>query len=248
MTIQIHNTLTRRVEPLVPIEPGHVRMYVCGMTVYDLCHLGHARTFIAFDLAVRWLRARGLRVTYVRNITDVEDKIIRRAAERGVTPAELTEDNIRAMHEDFAALGLLPPDLEPRATQYIPQMLDLIGLLEKKELAYQADADGDVVLCRAQVRRLRQAVRQVARRPARGRARGGRRQQARPARLRAVEARQARRAAVAVALGAGPARMAHRMLGDGERDARPHLRHPRRRAGPRLSAPRERNRAERRRL
>ncbi len=144
MTIEIHNTLTRRVEPLVPIEPGHVRMYVCGMTVYDLCHLGHARTFIAFDLAVRWLRARGLRVTYVRNITDVEDKIIRRAAERGVTPAELTEDNIRAMHEDFAALGLLPPDLEPRATQYIPQMLDLIGLLEKKDLAYQADADGDV--------------------------------------------------------------------------------------------------------
>lgn len=145
MTIQIHNTLTRRVEPLVPLEPGHVRMYVCGMTVYDLCHLGHARTFIAFDLAVRWLRARGLRVTYVRNITDVEDKIIRRAAERGVTPAELTEENIRAMHEDFAALGLLPPDLEPRATQYIPQMLDLIGLLEKKDLAYQADAEGDVV-------------------------------------------------------------------------------------------------------
>jgi cysteinyl-tRNA synthetase len=145
MTIKIHNTLTRRVEPLVPIDPGHIRMYVCGMTVYDLCHLGHARTFIAFDLAVRWLRARGLRVTYVRNITDVEDKIIRRAAERGVTPAELTEDNIRAMHEDFAALGLLPPDLEPRATQYIPQMLDLIGLLEKKELAYQPDADGDVV-------------------------------------------------------------------------------------------------------
>jgi len=144
MTIQIHNTLSRRIEPLVPIEPGHVRMYVCGMTVYDLCHLGHARTFMAFDLAVRWMRARGLRVTYVRNITDVEDKIIRRAAERGVTPAELTEENIRAMHEDFAALGLLPPDLEPRATRYIPQMLDLIGLLQEKELAYQAEDDGDV--------------------------------------------------------------------------------------------------------
>jgi cysteinyl-tRNA synthetase len=144
MTIEIHNTLTRCVEPLVPLEPGHVRMYVCGMTVYDLCHLGHARTFIAFDLAVRWMRARGLRVTYVRNITDVEDKIIRRAAERGVTPSELTEENIRTMHEDFAALGLLPPDLEPRATQYIPQMLDLIGLLETKGLAYQSDSDGDV--------------------------------------------------------------------------------------------------------
>ncbi len=144
MTIEIHNTLTRRVEPLMPIEPGHVRMYVCGMTVYDLCHLGHARTFIAFDLAVRWMRARGLRVTYVRNITDVEDKIIRRAAERGITPSELTEENIRSMHEDFAALGLLPPDLEPRATQYIPQMLDLLGLLESKGLAYQSEADGDV--------------------------------------------------------------------------------------------------------
>jgi len=145
MTIAIHNTLTRRVEPVVPLEPGHVRMYVCGMTVYDLCHLGHARTFIAFDIAVRWMRARGLRVTYVRNITDVDDKIIRRAAERGVTPAQLTEENIRAMHEDFAALGLLPPDLEPRATQYIPQMLDLIGLLARKELAYQPEAEGDVV-------------------------------------------------------------------------------------------------------
>jgi cysteinyl-tRNA synthetase len=144
MTIKIYNTLSRRVEPLVPIEPGHVRMYVCGMTVYDLCHLGHARTFIAFDLAVRWMRARGLRVTYVRNITDVEDKIIRRAAERGVTAAELTEANIRAMHEDFAALGLLAPDIEPRATQYIPQMLDLIGLLQRKELAYQSETDGDV--------------------------------------------------------------------------------------------------------
>jgi len=90
MTIEIHNTLTRRVEPLVPIEPGHVRMYVCGMTVYDLCHLGHARTFIAFDLAVRWMRARGLRVTYVRNITDVEDKIIRRVRETKTTLREFT--------------------------------------------------------------------------------------------------------------------------------------------------------------
>jgi len=145
MTIAIHNTLTRRVERVEPLEPGHVRMYVCGMTVYDLCHLGHARTFIAFDLAVRWMRARGLRVTYVRNITDVDDKIIRRAAERGVTTTQLTEENVRAMHADFAALGLLPPDLEPRATQYIPQMLDLIGLLERRELAYQPEVEGDVV-------------------------------------------------------------------------------------------------------
>ena len=145
MPVSLYNTLTRQHEPVVPLEPGHVRMYVCGMTVYDLCHLGHARTFIAFDLAVRWLRARGLRVTYVRNFTDVDDKIIRRAAERGITPSELTEENIRAMHEDFDALGILRPDAEPRATQHIPQMLDLIGLLEKKDLAYQPEPGADVM-------------------------------------------------------------------------------------------------------
>ncbi|MEW5879349.1 MAG: cysteine--tRNA ligase [Pseudomonadota bacterium] len=143
MTIQIYNTLTRRLDPLEPIEPGHVKMYVCGMTVYDYCHLGHGRTFAAFDIVVRWLRARGYRVTYVRNITDVDDKIIRRAAENGETTTALTERFIRAMHEDFAALGFVPPDLEPRATQFVPQMLGLIELLEKKDLAYTAE-DGDV--------------------------------------------------------------------------------------------------------
>jgi cysteinyl-tRNA synthetase len=143
MTIHIYNTLTRKLEPLAPIEPGHVRMYVCGMTTYDYCHLGHGRTFAAFDVVVRWLRARGLRVTYVRNITDIDDKIIRRAAESGETTTALTERFIRAMHEDFAALGLLPPDLEPRATQFVPQMLGLIELLEQKDLAYAAE-DGDV--------------------------------------------------------------------------------------------------------
>jgi cysteinyl-tRNA synthetase len=143
MTISVYNTLTRSKQPLVPIEPGHVRIYVCGMTTYDFCHLGHGRTFAGFDVAVRWLRARGLRVTYVRNITDVDDKIIRRAAENGETTGALTERFIRAMHEDFAALGMLPPDLEPRATEFVPQMLGLIDLLEDKQLAYAAD-DGDV--------------------------------------------------------------------------------------------------------
>jgi cysteinyl-tRNA synthetase len=118
-------------------------MYVCGMTTYDLCHIGHGRTFASFDVIVRWLRARGLRVTYVRNITDIEDKIIRRAAERGETTTELTARYIEAMREDFAALGMLPPDAEPRATEHVPQMLDVIGLLEQKDLAYAAD-DGDV--------------------------------------------------------------------------------------------------------
>jgi cysteinyl-tRNA synthetase len=143
MTISIYNTLTRSVVPLQPIEAGHVRVYVCGMTTYDLCHIGHGRTFASFDVVVRWLRARGLRVTYVRNITDIDDKIIRRAAEKGETTGELTARYITAMHEDFAALGLQPPDAEPRATETVPQMLGIIGLLEKKDLAYAAD-DGDV--------------------------------------------------------------------------------------------------------
>jgi cysteinyl-tRNA synthetase len=143
MTLHVHNTLTRRLEPLLPIEPGHVRMYVCGITVYDLCHLGHARMMLAFDLVYRWLQALGYRVTYVRNITDIEDKIIRRALERGITIRELTDTMIAAMHADLAALGIARPTHEPRATDYVPQMIDLIGRLEQRELAYRAD-NGDV--------------------------------------------------------------------------------------------------------
>ncbi len=142
-TQTLYNTLTRRIEPLRPIEAGRVRLYVCGMTTYDYCHLGHARLFMAFDMVNRWLRARGMHVTYVRNITDIDDKIIKRAAEKGETPAALAERFIQAMHDDFDALGLAAPDHEPRATQYVPQMLGLIELLEEKELAYQ-DNDGDV--------------------------------------------------------------------------------------------------------
>jgi cysteinyl-tRNA synthetase len=143
MTLRIHNTLTRRLEEFVPLEPGHVRMYVCGITVYDLCHMGHARMVMAFDVVYRWLVARGWRVTYVRNITDIEDKIIRRAVERGISIRELTDQMITAMHRDFAAIGALPPTAEPRATDYVPQMLDLIGTLEDRGLAYRASG-GDV--------------------------------------------------------------------------------------------------------
>ena len=143
MTLRIHNTLTRRQAPFVPIEPGHVRMYVCGITVYDLCHLGHARMILAFDTVYRWLLASGYRVSYVRNITDIEDKIIRRAVERGITIRQLTDQMIATMHLDFAALGALKPTHEPRATEYVPQMLSLIGQLQDKGLAYQAEG-GDV--------------------------------------------------------------------------------------------------------
>ncbi len=143
MSLRIHNTLTRRVEAFVPIEPGHVRMYVCGITVYDLCHMGHARMMLAFDMVYRWLRESGYRVTFVRNITDIEDKIIRRALERGISIRALTDEMIALMHRDFAAIGVLPPTHEPRATEYVPQMVDMIGKLENKGLAYRA-ADGDV--------------------------------------------------------------------------------------------------------
>jgi cysteinyl-tRNA synthetase len=143
MTLSIYNTLARQQQPLSPRVPGKVGLYVCGMTVYDYCHLGHARLMLAFDVVQRWLRASGHEVTYVRNITDVDDKIIKRAAENGETPGELTERFIRFMHEDLGALGVQPPDVEPRATEFIPQMLDIIGLLEKNGLAYAAD-DGDV--------------------------------------------------------------------------------------------------------
>jgi cysteinyl-tRNA synthetase len=143
MTITVYNTLTRTRQPLAPREPGHVRMYVCGVTVYDFCHMGNGRTLVAFDVVARWLRARGYRLTYVRNVTDVDDKIIKRAAERGITPAELAVEYTRHMQDDLAALGCVTPDHEPRATDYIPQMLGIIELLEQRGLAYQAD-DGDV--------------------------------------------------------------------------------------------------------
>ncbi len=142
-SLRIFNTLTRQLQPFQPIDPGHVRMYVCGITVYDLCHMGHARMNIAFDVVYRWLKASGYSPTYVRNITDIDDKIIRRALERGLTIRQLTDDMIAAMHRDFDALGIAKPTHEPRATDYVPQMLDIIGKLEGKGLAYQADG-GDV--------------------------------------------------------------------------------------------------------
>jgi cysteinyl-tRNA synthetase len=143
MTLHIHNTLTRRLEPFVSIERGHVRMYVCGITVYDLCHVGHARSAIAFDVARRWLEASGYRVTFVRNITDIDDKIIRRALQNGESVRALTDRMIDAMYADFDALGIARPTHDPRATDYVPQMLDIVRKLEVKQLAYRS-GDGDV--------------------------------------------------------------------------------------------------------
>jgi cysteinyl-tRNA synthetase len=143
MSLRIYNTLTRALEGFSPLEPGHVRMYVCGITVYDLCHVGHARSAVAFDLVQRWLKASGHRVTFVRNITDIEDKIIRRSVENGETVRSLTDRMIAEMYRDFDALGIERPTHDPRATDYVPQMLDIVRQLEGKGLAYRSDS-GDV--------------------------------------------------------------------------------------------------------
>ena len=143
MSLRIYNTLSRAVEDFSPLDAGQVRMYVCGMTIYDLCHIGHARMMMAFDVVQRWFRASGLQVTYVRNITDIDDKIIKRAVERGISIRALTDEMIVAMHQDIGALGIEPPTLEPRATEYVPQMLGMIATLEEKGLAYRSSS-GDV--------------------------------------------------------------------------------------------------------
>ena len=143
MTLRIHNTLSRATEVFVPIEPGHVRLYVCGITIYDYSHMGHARFMIAFDVVQRWLKTLGYRVTYVRNVTDVDDKIIKRALERGMPIRELTDQMITAMHDDADKLGIERPTHEPRATEYVPQMLEMIATLEEKGFGYRA-SNGDV--------------------------------------------------------------------------------------------------------
>jgi cysteinyl-tRNA synthetase len=141
--LKIYNTLARDKQVFVPIQPGKINMYVCGITVYDYCHVGHARMMMAFDIIYRWFKASGYEVKYVRNITDIEDKIIRRAVENGETITQLTARFIKAMEEDSDALGILPPDYAPRATEHVPHMLSIIEQLEHKELAYLGE-DGDV--------------------------------------------------------------------------------------------------------
>lgn len=141
--LTIFNSLTRKHENFVPIEPNKIRMYVCGMTVYDYCHIGHARSLISFDMIRRYLMHKGFDVHFVRNITDIDDKIIARANERGITIQELTTEFIQAMHEDCDALNVLAPDTEPKATEAVAGMIELISGLIEKDLAY-AVPDGDV--------------------------------------------------------------------------------------------------------
>jgi cysteinyl-tRNA synthetase len=141
--LKIYNTLSRDKQTFTPIEPNKVRMYVCGMTVYDFCHLGHARVMVVFDMVTRWFRASEYEVTYVRNITDIDDKIIKRANENKETIGDLTQRFITAMDEDSAKLGIIRPSIEPRATQYIDGMINMIAALVEKGHAYSA-ANGDV--------------------------------------------------------------------------------------------------------
>jgi len=143
MTLRIFNSLSGQIESFTSIDPGRVRMYVCGMTIYDLCHVGHARFMMAFDVVYRWLKVLGYDVTYVRNITDIDDKIIKRAVERGIPIRQLTDEMTVAMHTDVRALGILPPTHEPRATEHVGGMLEMISTLESKGLAYRA-SNGDV--------------------------------------------------------------------------------------------------------
>ncbi|MBY4950264.1 cysteine--tRNA ligase [Pantoea sp. DY-17] len=142
--LKIYNTLSRQKEEFKPIHAGEIGMYVCGITVYDLCHIGHGRTFVAFDVVARYLRYVGYQLKYVRNITDIDDKIIKRANQNGESIETLTNRMIAEMHNDFAALGILPPDLEPRATRHIDEIIELVGRLIERKHAYVAD-NGDVM-------------------------------------------------------------------------------------------------------
>ncbi len=143
MTLHIYNTLTRQKEVFKPIEPGKISMYVCGITVYDYCHIGHARVLVAFDVITRFLRSQGWDVNYVRNITDIDDKILNRADENGELYSDLTQRMIDAMHEDEQELGILPPDMEPRATAHMDEIITMVQILVDNHYAYATD-NGDV--------------------------------------------------------------------------------------------------------
>ena len=141
MTVKIHNTMSGRKESFEPLVSGTVRMYVCGVTVYDYCHLGHARSALVFEVIRRYLVYRGFAVTFVKNFTDVDDKIIRRAQEQGKDWQQITSTYIRAYHEDMRRIGVEPPTVEPKATDHMDDIIQLVGLLIKNGMAYQVDGD-----------------------------------------------------------------------------------------------------------
>ena len=246
MTLTLHNTLTRRREPLEPVRPGHVGMYVCGPTVYDLAHIGNARPIVVFDVLYRVLKRLYPTVTYVRNITDIDDKINEASRQSGEPIESITARTTKAFHEDIAALGALPPDVEPRATAYVPQMIALIEALIEAGNAYEAE--GHVLF-------------HVPSAPRYG-ALSGRNRDEMIAGARVEVAPYKRDPADFVlwkpsdetlpgwesCLGARAARLAYRMLGHEPRLPRRDAGHPRRRHGSDLPPPRERNRAERMRL
>jgi cysteinyl-tRNA synthetase len=238
--LKIHNSLKREKQLFVPIEANKVRMYVCGMTVYDYCHLGHARVMVVFDMVYRWLKASGYDVTYVRNITDIDDKIIKRAIENGETIQQLTDRFIAFMHEDADALGVLRPDHEPRATEYVPEMLDLIGKLEQNGsgLSSRATATSITPCASSPATASCPASRSTTCAPASA-SRSIR--QAGSARFRAVEACQAGRAGLGVAWGEGRPGWHIECSAMSSKLARPAFRHPRRRPGSAVPAPRERD-------
>ena len=187
--IRIHDTRLKRKIPFEPREPGKIGMYVCGITVYDLCHVGHARSAVAFDVIARYLRKRGFEVKLVKNITDVDDKIIRRAQAEGRTAIEVAETYIQAMADDFRALGLAPPDSEPRATQHIDDVLGVVRKLEERGLAYAAG--GDVYYAVGSFAGYGSLSGQSTDELKSGRAHRGGRAEAKPPRLRPVERGQA---------------------------------------------------------
>ena len=236
--LTLHDTATGRVVPLRPRRPGKIGLYVCGPTVDGVPHLGHGRFSLVFDVLRRYLLFSGLDVTYVSNITDIEDKIIDRAAEQGVPIDEFTAVNEALWWEIMDALGVLRPDETPHATAYVDRMIALIADLVERGVAYEtADRRLPVGARRA---RLRPAGPSAAGVAAGGRPDRGRRGEAVAARLRAVEEGQAGRAQLGGAVGGGPARLAHRVRGHVPRPARRGLRAPRRRPGPDVPPPRER--------
>ena len=235
MALKIFNTLSGEKESFVPLTPGQVRMYVCGVTVYDSAHIGHARSFFTFDIIYRYLKFSGFDVEYVRNFTDVDDKIIKKANDEKVSCETITDRYIEEFHRDGESLGWLRPTREPRATEHIAEIIAIIEQLEAKGLAYRVD--GDVYYAVSGFAELRQTVAQENRRAGSRRARRSRRAQALAARFRLVEIEQTWRADLGQPLGSGPAGLAYRMLGHEHEVSGPALRYSRRRAGFDFSPP-----------